>query len=70
VEREKLLVEIIKIKLLFFVTFIGGVFGLFIKSNLILNQIVFAFLTLIGIIGVIKNLKELGNLYSFIKDKK
>jgi len=70
VEREKLLVEIIKIKLLFFVTFTGGVFGLFIKSNLILNQIVFASLTLIGIIGIIKNLKELGNLYSFIKDKK
>ena len=69
-EREKLLIDILKVKLLFFVTFTGGVFGLFIKSHSILNEIVFALLTLIGVIGVMKNLKEMGELYSFIKDKK
>ena len=69
-EKEKLLLEILKVKLLFFVTFTGGVFGLFVKSNSIFSEIIFAILTLVGIIGVIKNLKELGELYSFIKDKK
>ena len=69
-EREKLLLEILKIKLLFFVTFTGGAFGLFMKSISIFNSMIFAILTLIGVIGVIKNLKELGELYSFIKDKK
>ena len=54
-KSKKFLLEILKVKLLFFVTFIGGVFGLFMKSVSFFNLMIFAILTLIGINGVKKN---------------
>jgi len=70
VEKEKLLIEILKIKLLFFLTFTSGSFGIFMNSKTFINGFIFSLLTLIGVFGVLKNLKELGNLYKEIKDNK
>jgi len=40
------------------------------NSKTFINGFIFSLLTLIGIFGVLKNLKELGNLYKEIKDNK
>jgi len=71
VEREKLLIEILKIKLLFFSTVVGGSFGYFLNNeNDIFNKVILILLMLSGIVGVIKSLYELSLLYKEIKDKK
>jgi len=68
VEREKLLVEIIKIKLLFFSAIVGGSFGYLLKSdNYFINSILLVVL-LIGVVGVVKALYDLGEIYKKLKE--
>ena len=67
-EKEKLLIEIIKIKLLFFSAVVGGSFGYFIKVENFLINILLTILMIIGSIGIIKSLYNLGKIYEELKD--
>ena len=69
-EREKLLIEIIKIRLLFFSAVVGGSFGYLVTSDNFLIGSVLIITLLIGVIGVVKSLYELGSLYKSLKDNK
>ena len=67
-EREKLLLEILKVKLLFFSAVVGGSFGYFIKVENYLINILLTILMIIGSIGIIKSLYNLGKIYKELKD--
>ena len=67
-EREKLLVEIIKIKLLFFSAIVGGSFGYLLTSNSFFVNLILLVVLLIGVIGVIKALYSLGEIYKKLKE--
>ena len=69
-EKEKLLLEILKVKLLFFSAVVGGSFGYLLKvENYLINILLLSMLTT-GVIGVIKSLYGLGEIYKSLKDKK
>ncbi len=68
-EKYKLWIEILKIKLLFFSALVGGSFGYFLNIKNFYNEIILIFLMFIGVIGVIKILYELGILYKKLKDE-
>jgi len=68
VEREKLLIEILKIKLLFFSALVGGSFGYFVKIKSIFISVLLIILMSLGIIGIIKTLHNLGEIYKFLKE--
>jgi len=68
VEREKLLVEIIKIKLLFFSAIVGGSFGYLLKSGNYFINLILLVVLLIGVIGVVKALYNLGEIYKKLKE--
>ena len=67
-EREKLLIEILKIKLLFFSALVGGSFGYFVKIKSIFISVLLIILMSLGIIGIIKTLHNLGEIYKFLKE--
>ena len=67
-EREKLLVEIIKIRLLFFSAVVGGSFGYFVKVENFLIGILLSILMVLGSIGIIKSLYNLGDIYKELKE--
>jgi len=67
VEREKLLIEILKIKLLFFSTVVGGSFGYFLKVESVLISSLLIILMSLGTIGIIKTLYNLGEIYKSLK---
>jgi len=69
VEKEKLLLEIIKIRLLFFSAVVGGSFGYFVKVDNYLISILLTILMIIGAIGIMKSLYNLGEIYKLLKDK-
>jgi len=56
VEREKLLIDILKIKLLFFSAIVGGSFGYLLKVNNFFYLIILYFLIFSGVVGVINSL--------------
>ncbi len=68
-EKEKLLLEIIKIRLLFFSAVVGGSFGYFVKVDNYLISILLTILMIIGAIGIMKSLYNLGEIYKLLKDK-
>ena len=67
-EREKLLIEIIKIRLLFFSAVVGGSFGYFVKVDNFLIGILLSILMVLGSIGIIKSLHNLGEIYKELKE--
>ncbi len=67
-EKEKLLVDIIKIRLLFFAAVVGGSFGYFIKVENYLISVLLTILMIIGSIGIMKSLYNLGEIYEQLKD--
>ena len=67
-EKEKLLVDIIKIRLLFFAAVVGGSFGYLLKNNNYLVGVILILTLFIGVIGVIKSLYELGVIYKKLRD--
>ena len=67
-EREKLLIEIIKIRLLFFSAVVGGSFGYFVKVENFLIGILLSILMVLGSIGIIKSLYNLGDIYKELKE--
>ena len=69
-EREKLLIEIIKIRLLFFSAVVGGSFAYLVTNNSFLVDFILVITLLVGVIGVVKSLYELGSLYKTLKDRK
>ncbi len=69
-EREKLLIEIIKIRLLFFSAVVGGSFGYLITNNNFVIGFILIVTLLVGVIGVVKSLYDLGGLYKVLKDRR
>ncbi len=65
----KELIDILKIKLIFFSTLVGGSFGYFlsVKNNFIL--VLLMVLIILGSVGIIKTLYQLGKLYNEIKER-
>ena len=65
----KELIDILKTKLIFFSALVGGSFGYFlsVKSSFILVLLVI--LMILGSIGIVKTLYQLGELYNEIKGK-
>ena len=69
-EREKLLIDILKVKLLFFSAVVGGSFGYLLKSDNFLIDVILLVMLLIGAAGVTKSLYNLGKIYKILKDNK
>ena len=67
-EKEKLLVDIIKIRLLFFSAVVGGSFGYLLKNNNYVVGVILIFTLFAGVIGVVKALYELGVIYKKLRD--
>ena len=68
-EREKLLIDILKVKLLFFSAVVGGSFGYFFKVDSLFISDLLVILILLGGIGIIKSLHNLGEIYKKLKEE-
>jgi len=68
-EKYKLQIEILKVKLLFFSALVGGSFGYILKNNSFIVNLVLIIILFIGVAGVIKPLYNLGKIYKELKDK-